>query len=444
MPRLWPLFKGAVERKRRPVIFLHVGAMKTGTTFLQHLMHANQESLLAAGFLVPGDRTEQGRATRDILGTAHKSPEMLAVCEGVWGELVSRMFAHQGRASIFSMEFLSFADRDQAARVVESLEGAEVHIILTVRDATGAIPSQWQTHSRNGGTASWPKFAKGVKRGVRGSGPARGQGARTFLRAQGIPRMLDAWGNAVPPEHLHVITVPPSGSDPLVLWRRFAGVVGVDPAVCSIDTPRNNPSLGHPSAELIRRINRKLGKLPPVQYEPTLKAELGTRILAERARLEKGAQLNLSTRRFAARWNRRVRRAIRASGAHVVGGLRELPVKLPPDAAQTFPKKLINPEDTDILAAATTARDGLVHLIQSRAAYLETLGVTVSPSAAEITVTDNLPTQQSHWDSSTDAVQAAVDELASLAGLAIALQTQMEAFPPPETLGSAPLDVQTT
>ena len=38
-----------------PVVFLHIGAMKTGTTFLQQLMSANKEDLLKAGFLFPGD-----------------------------------------------------------------------------------------------------------------------------------------------------------------------------------------------------------------------------------------------------------------------------------------------------------------------------------------------------------------------------------------------------
>ncbi|HZJ03959.1 MAG TPA: hypothetical protein VFD59_00630 [Nocardioidaceae bacterium] len=410
----------------RPVIYLHVGAMKTGTTFLQHLMHANRDNLLAAGFLVAGDRTEQGNATRDILGTAAKTPERLAQCEGTWNELVGRMFAHRGEASLFSMEFLSFADREQAARVVDSLEGADVHIILTVRDATGALPSQWQTHARNGGGVPWPKFAKGVRKGVRSEGPPHGAGARTFLRAQGIPRMIDAWGSAVPPERFHIILVPPSGSDPMLLWERFAGVIGVDPGVCSISTPRNNPSLGYPSAELMRLINRRLGKLPPAQFDPTIKAELATRILTERSPMEQSAQLNLSARRFAASWNRRVRRAIRASGAHVVGDLNDLPGQLPDDAELIFPKAFSRPRAEDILAAAGTARDGLIRLIRTRAGRLEAVGDRVDLGALD---TGDLPTAATRWDAEADPVDAAVDELTALVRFAIEVQTRVEAAP---------------
>ena len=430
MPRVRRLLRAALGRSR-PVIFLHIGAMKTGTTFLQHLMHTNRESLLAAGYLIPGDRTEQGRATRDILGTADKTPERQAQCEGVWDELSARMMAHKGDASIFSMEFLSFADGDQAARVVSSLEGAEVHVILTVRDATSALPSQWQTSSRNGGTAAWPRFVGSVRRGVRGKGPPRGQGARTFLRAQGIPRMLDAWGSAVPPGRFHVITVPRSRSDPMLLWKRFASVVGVDPAVCSIGTQRSNPSLGQPSAELIRRINVRMGKLPGSEYSPTLKAELASRILTVRAPLEYSPQLDRRTRRFALRWNHRVRRAIRASGAHLVGELADLPHRLPEEIVRSLPTRLVTPPDEELLAPAATARDGLVALIRRRELHLEVAGVPETPAALD---DKGLPTTTGRWDAAADPVDAAIDELISLLRVAIELYKKVDAAPrlPPE------------
>ena len=43
----------------RPTIYLHIGAMKTGTTFLQKLMFANQDNLRAAGCLVAGESTHE-------------------------------------------------------------------------------------------------------------------------------------------------------------------------------------------------------------------------------------------------------------------------------------------------------------------------------------------------------------------------------------------------
>ena len=407
---------------KKPAIFLHIGAMKTGTTFLQHLMDANRKNLLAAGLLVAGDTTEQVQATIDILGTA-KTPATRASSAGVWAELAGRMQAHQGTASVFSMEFLSFAGPKQAARVVDSLEGAEVHIILTVRDATGALPSQWQTHTRSGGAVSWPRFAKGVKKGLRVDAPVRSRSARTFVRTQGIPRMLDAWGSAVPPGRLHVITVPKSGSDPMLLWERFAGVVGVDPAACSISISRKKPSLGYPSADLMRRLNARLGKIPKEHYKPNVKVALGMQILAERAPLEQRAQLDVSTGRFAANWNRRVRRAIKASGADLVGGLHELPVRVPDEVAQSLPKTLSLPDDPQVLAAATTARDGLLVRIQARADQLQAIGAETDLSVVDFA---GVPTSVERWQGEPEPVDAAVDEVATLVRVTIELQTSVE------------------
>ena len=143
--------------------------MKTGTTFLQSLMDANRDQLAQAGYLFAGDRwLEQDRAVRDILRLNRRDPRLRAQSEGMWRKLRDQMVQHPGRASVLSMEFLSFATPDQAAQVVRSLEPADVHVILTVRDAVQAIPAQWQTSCRNGGTVPWPTFLDGVAGVVHG------------------------------------------------------------------------------------------------------------------------------------------------------------------------------------------------------------------------------------------------------------------------------------
>ena len=406
--------KGDVVTAGKPVIFLHIGAMKTGTTFLQQLMIANKDALAAAGYLFPGARWyEQDRAVRDILDMARRDPPMRALCIGMWEKLATEMLTHHGRASIFSMEFLSFAGARQAARVIESLERADVHVILTVRDAVGAIPAQWQTHCRNGGTVSWPRFARSTRWGPRLGRLAQSQGARVFQQTQGVPRMLGCWGRAVPPERLHVITVPPSGSDPMLLWQRFAGVVGLDPRVCSEGAGKSNPSLGQPSADLMRRINAKLGRLPASLYQPTLKAQLANNILTVRSGVESSAVLDHQTRDFALAWNQRVRARVQSSGAHVVGDLSDLPTK-PQDGAACA-ESLVDPSDEEILAAAEAARAGLVRLVEKRSNRLQKLGARDDVALA----------RGADWLASSDPVDAAVTELTGLARAAIELHSQV-------------------
>jgi len=405
-----------------PLVYLHIGAMKTGTSFLQHLMAANKDGLRAAGYLFPGSRwRDQDLGARDILNMARGNATIHALCEGKWDELTSEMLAFEGRASILSMEFLSFANAAKAARVVDSLAGAEVHVVLTVRDAVRVVAAQWQTHCRNGGTASWPAFTRGVRWRVRFGRLFRGESARTFVMAQGIPRMLYAWGRLVPPERFHVVTVPPPGSDPMLLWDRFAQVVGVDPAVCSQGTDHLNASLGQASADLMRRINGSLGKLPSHEYAATLKVELATRILTTRADVEAPAALDRTTRALALKWNRRVRKAIESSRAHVVGDLADLPVV--PDGT-TAARSQVDPSEDDLLAAAETARDGLVNLVLKRSKLVGKSGRTGHlPPVPQVDLSQ-LPTKRDRWRASRDPVDAAVTELSALAHIAIDLHRQ--------------------
>ena len=77
-----------IAEKRRQV-FLHIGAMKTGTTYLQNLMAANKPTLAAEQVLFPG-RTwmDQDWAVRDILGLVN-DPTVAARSEGMWRKLTT-------------------------------------------------------------------------------------------------------------------------------------------------------------------------------------------------------------------------------------------------------------------------------------------------------------------------------------------------------------------
>ena len=79
-------------------------------------------------------------------------PALRAQCAGKWRKLVDEMLAYDGTASVFSMEFLSYASPDEAKRITKSLSKAEVHVVLTVRDATGAILPSGR---RSRATAAW-------------------------------------------------------------------------------------------------------------------------------------------------------------------------------------------------------------------------------------------------------------------------------------------------
>jgi hypothetical protein len=329
---------------------LHIGAMKTGTTFLQQLLADNREALDEHGFAVPKD---QAKSLRGILnGPAEASTRRHWVAH----RFLRQLQAYGGRASIVSWEFLSFLDRAEATTLIGALPG-EVEVVLTVRDAARTMPAQWQTTCRNGTTLPWPAFGRAVGAWLdhgRDSRPAR-----LFRRTQGIPQMLDVWTDVVGPDRVRVVTVPQSGADPLLLWRRFAEVSGIDVQLPVDLAVRRNPSLGHPSCELLRRINIALegpdGKAPAGSSQ-VIRAVVAPD-LETRAGSEPPVRLDRRGREVAAAWNRMVRDAIASSGVAVVGDLDDLPVDQASD-----PVDMHRPGPTELLAAAETARAGLVDL----------------------------------------------------------------------------------
>jgi hypothetical protein len=417
-------------------IYLHIGAMKTGTTYLQDLMTANRSELAEAGYLFPGERwSDQSRAARDILGMDQVERPLHPEAEpdGPWAAVVEQMRAHRGAASVFSMEFLSFAGPEVAARIVDSFGGADVHVVLTVRDAVSTIPAQWQTSCRNGGKVPWRRFVYGVQEALEPEDPertTRGRAIPLLRRTQAVDRMLEAWVPLVGADRVHVVTVPPRGSDPGELWRRFASVVGVDPAVCTQPVPGANPSLGHPSTELLRRVNIALGSLPSADYVQAVKGPVARKILGSRASSETPIRLHRRGTVFAVRWNRLIRSAIVESGVHVVGDLDDLTVAPPP---AELPKTLYRPSDDELLEAAATGRDGLLAFEQHLTALADQPPAGdpehrwVNPRASFAPDLAVPVTTAHHWDSGDAPVDAAVEELAARVHACVALLHRIEA-----------------
>jgi hypothetical protein len=392
------------------VVFLHVGAMRTGTTYLQQLLLQNRESLAEHGLLVPGRSWgDQERSVRQGAG-------------GGWPTLVGEMLDHDGRASVLSVEFLSFAGPRAVRRVMADLSAAEVHVVLTVRDTCVVLPSLWQTHCANGGTASWRGFAQSARLGT-GTGPLTpllGQGARLFRRALDVPRMIDSWTDVVPPKRQHVVTVPPPGSPRELLWERFASVLGVDPAAAPEPAKAREPTLGYASADVMRRLNAELGRLPQERYNPTLRHHLAGQVLAERAPDEAQPGLDAATHAFATRWNRRTRTALEASALHLVGNLDDLQTAGPP---QDLPSSIEPPPDTDLLAAAEDAVAGMEELVRRRRRRLRKRR---GEASAKERRGESTVERRQRWDAETDPVRAAVRDLADVCRVAIALQDRLD------------------
>ena len=169
--------------------------------------------------------------------------------------------------------------------------------------------------------------------------------------------MLDVWGGVVGADRLQVVTVPQSGGDPLLLWRRFAEAAGVDPSVPSRRASGATRRSGYPSCELLRRINEAIGPEVPDDCGRLIRAVVAPDLEA-RAGTEARVRPDGPGLEVASAWNAKAAEAIRAAGVRVVGDLdQDLPTQPPADAAPVPP-----PTDDELLEAAETVRASLAGL----------------------------------------------------------------------------------
>jgi hypothetical protein len=266
----------AVERHRTRRVLVHVGAPKTGTSFVQDVLWLNRESLADQGLLYPADRfDEHFLAALDLLELPWGGLEKQAV--GAWNRLAARVRAWEGTA-VVSHEILATATRRQVRRALDSFGEAEVHVVLSARDLVRQIPAEWQENVKHRRTLSYAQFLERI------TDPQRsGELASWFWGVQEVPDILDRWGGTLPPERVHLITVPKPGAPRDLLWQRFASVLGLDAAALEPETSRANASLGVPETALVRRINERVnGLLRNEDYRELVRELLAHRTLSLR------------------------------------------------------------------------------------------------------------------------------------------------------------------
>lgn len=399
------------SRGRRPVIYLHVGPMKTGTTYLQRLLFANRDRLADAGLHLPGGSwVGQLRAAQDLMGRGRLDPHIRRESAGAWKRLARDARSTSLPASVISVEFLGGAGRRRAGRVVADLAPADVRVVFTVRDMAAVLPALWQTQVHNGARYGWPEFLHRIERPSRVPRPRRRRPEDALASTRDVPAMIASWARVVGGDHLHVVTVPHDAGDPEVLWRRFASVLGVDPAVAVEPAGSRNSSIGLAGTELVRRLNGHLGRLSTSEYNAVVKEHVALKVLATRAGREGRARLTRDGYDLALRWNAEVRQAIFSSGAEVTGDLTDLPVDPDPEVRARLGRAPRAPSRRRMLRDAGLVARALVRLRRRQARRLARLGVPAAPPPPL-----DVRSLRRTWAQAADPVDAAARDLAASA-----------------------------
>jgi hypothetical protein len=357
------------------VVYLHVGAPKTGTTYLQDRLALNRATLTRHRVHYPLSlHASQFRPALDILqmpwgGLQHD-------VAGEWDALVARVRRLSGTV-VISHEILAAAKPAQVRRVMAGLEGSEVHLVYSARDLARQIPAEWQEgvkHQRKIGFGGFLRQTQSAK---------RMHPTQWFWRVQSLPDVLSRWTRGLPPERVHLVTVPQAGAPRDLLWERYCTAFGIDPAWAPLESERENASIGAAETFLLRRLNRRLRRagLSSEDYRRLIREVVVHQTMAQRPGMTK---VTLPPAAFgwaedvAAEWVEWVQ----GSGIHVVGDVEDLrPVRPPADQRWVNPDRPRRPEMVD------AAMDAMVALALEAAARpdpQEQLGAKISRAARRL------------------------------------------------------------
>ena len=331
-------------------MILHVGAPKTGSTFLQTALWRNRERLAARGIGYPFTSAREHFAAAMDLRQARWGGRHDPAWDGVWDQVAMRTRDWPGRSVVISNELLGPTPPARIAHAVASVQPAQVEVVFTARDLARQLPSEWQEQVRHNTSTSLDDMIDGL---VALSDATELPPNAMFWRLHDPIRVLRPWADAVGADHIHVVTVPPPGAPRDLLWQRFAEAIRVEPSGFDLALANTNPSLGLVETELLRRTNELL-RATSADANPQQRRYLVRRILRSRS-----DQRPISLPPRHAAWAR-VRSAeliegIRAAGYHVIGDLADLQPATPTVPGE--PNEVTEPE---VLDAAIDAIAGLL------------------------------------------------------------------------------------
>jgi hypothetical protein len=255
-------------------VYLHIGAPKTGTTYLQNRLAANRTTLSKHQVSYPAVRVgdvDQFRPVLDLMGLHWQGEDPP---RGQWKSLVSKVRRSTGTV-IVSHEMLSAASEATIERVAADLHGLDLHVVYSARDLGRQIPAAWQESIKQGKRWSFAAYLRRLESRPRSF----------FWRSQDVRDVLTRWGAAVPTTNLHLVTVPPAGAPRAILLERLCAAMDLRIEWMPKEPSDSaNTSMGIAETNVVRRLNKRLARsdLTRAQHERLVKNLLAQRALVRR------------------------------------------------------------------------------------------------------------------------------------------------------------------
>jgi hypothetical protein len=306
------------------VVYLHVGAPKTGTTYLQERLRLNRATLAEHDVHYPvGTRHDMFGAALDLIDKPWGGER--EVFRGEWDNLVGRV-RRARRTAVVTHEILAAARTEQVARAMRDLAGAEVHLVYSARDLARQIPAEWQESVKHSHRKPFKRYLDRVTKAQRRDPKL------WFWRVHGLPDVLTRWSAGLPPERVHLVTVPQRGAPRDELWLRYCRAFDLDPAFAPDDDVFGNPSLGIDETALLRYLNRRLKRagLDRGSYGKLVRQLLVHETLAQRPDMRR-VTLPPGVRGWAEEVAEEWVDWVQGAGIDVIGDLDDLRPRFPPE-----------------------------------------------------------------------------------------------------------------
>lgn len=225
-------------------VYLHIGAPKSGTTFLQTMVWENKPLLREAGVLLPGSTRRTHIAMATWARTDYPSPAQ----HRVWTQLRDEIAGWPGTALVSCEWFTMVSDR-LIARLVEGLQPAEVHVVFTARSPARTLPAAWQERLKLGDSVDLSDMLESLE---------AADNERWNWATLDPSRILPRWAKHIPQDRIHLVTLPPSGTASSVLWTRFAQACDIPVTELTQSKAFANESLTAEAARLMQLIGPQL------------------------------------------------------------------------------------------------------------------------------------------------------------------------------------------
>ncbi|MFT4123687.1 MAG: hypothetical protein QM635_07645 [Microbacteriaceae bacterium] len=306
---------------------LHIGPPKTGTTALQTAASSQRPLLLEHGVRYPGYGVNHRSAVAAFLGRrrgwhapdAPPPPPRLKP----WYNLTNEIEAERERRLWFGHEYAAGATDEQAARMAQAL-GPRLHVVVTLRGFASMLPSIWQEYLKEGRYGDFDEWLGDVL-----AVPRRPEYFERFHIRHDHGALVQRWVAAAGADRVTVVVL--DRDDPDLLFSSFERMLGLPAGLLDRhagDGLSVNRGMSLPEIELVRRLNIALAgerDLDWLKYEDFVAlGAIARLLLREVGDREPRFLLPDWAARRAAEEAAGYQRAIRASGARVVGDLDRL------------------------------------------------------------------------------------------------------------------------